>query len=477
MIDPKKQEIIRKRLPLPPRNSKILRLLPTKSDSGSVALACSGGADSVFLLNWVLAHFSDAKDRMVVLHYNHGTRGQSSDDDQTYVSELCSSLEVDFVTEKRSAEQKQTSEAALRADRFEFFHRVMRQRKIKTLLLGHHLQDKIETFLMRLSRGSSLNGLVSPKAVQPMKNDIVHLRPLIHTSKDKIVRCLEEIGHDWKEDLSNEDNKYYRNFVRNNLLPYWADHCPQKLSENIALSCSLLEEDAIALNNWASSVVESFDIHESRYPLSRQQSIPGAIRKRSLFMWLNHHKIGENLSNEMIHKLISAKPGESFNLHHDRSIHTTVSGDLELISMETPTSFEGKEFLLSEGSHLFFPDQFLLTFSCNVASPELTAAICAGGDDPHREVHLDTGDTNSSTKLRIKFWEAGMHYQPLGMKKSKKLQDCFVDRKIPQRDRKRLPVVHNHQGEILWIPGLPPANQARVSSDSKTVLRLTYNRS
>jgi tRNA(Ile)-lysidine synthase len=448
------------------------------NERSPIAIACSGGVDSVFLVRWILAHFPKARELVTLLHFNHKTRSEDSDEDEAFVKALGGNLHLHVIAGSRKINLPgKISEEELRDARIAFLHDSMNQNRIKTLLTGHHVQDKVETLLMRLSRGSTLDGLVAPAPFQLFRNGIIHLRPLIQFNKPRMIETLLAVGQDWREDASNQNNDYYRNYIRNKLLPGWKQACPQKLYENIGRSCSLLQDDSDALNKWAASTVDSIELDEKKFPLSKIKMLPVAIQRRCLWMWFNRQGISENLSLNLIESLLDAAPKQSFNLSKTHQLSLDARGDLLLEQQEESIEYSHCAFHLSASGPLFFPDQTCLRAEIIPASIERIEAICTGQDDPDTVIHLDVEHSKSAQGLTVMFWHAGMQYQPLGLKHRKKLQDCFVDRKIPQNKRNRLPVIINTDGEILWVPGLLPAETSRITTESKSLLRLTYLRS
>lgn len=471
--------IIKEAFPIEKSPEEVMDLLQTCLNEGSpIAIACSGGVDSVFLTCWILAHFPDAQEQITLFHFNHKTRGADSNKDEHFVKALADKLRLRVITGERNVDHTgKISEEKLRNARMTFFHDSMNENQIKILLTGHHVLDKVETFLMRLSRGSTLDGLVAPAPLQIFRNGIIHLRPLIQFDKSMMIQTLLTVGQYWREDLSNQSNDYYRNYIRNDLLPKWAQACPQKLYENISRSCSLLQNDSDALNKWAASTVESMELDAKSFPLSELKMQPVAIQRRCLWMWFNHHGISGNLSLDLIERLLSAAPKQSFNLSKTHQLRVDAKGDLQLEQPEEIIGFSHYGFHLSTDGTLYFPDQTCLRAEIIPASASRIKEICAGKDDPDSIIHLDVENSKSAKGTKITFWQTGMQYRPLGLRHRKKLQDCFVDRKIPQNKRNRLPVIMNMDGKILWVPGLLPAEIGRITTETKSLLRLTYLRS
>jgi tRNA(Ile)-lysidine synthase len=139
-------------------------------------------------------------------------------------------------------------------------------------------------------------------------------------------------------------------------------------------------------------------------------------------------------------------------------------GDLQLA--RAPWTEAG----LCEELTLFLPDGAALTMRSVHFSGDLQGRIRTREVDPAQEAFL----AESSAVLRVRPWRTGDRYRPLGAPGSATLQDLFVNRKIPAARRSLLPIVTRQSGEILWVPGLPPAEKSKMTTDSVTGLHLTY---
>ena len=172
-------------------------------------VACSGGADSVFLL----AYFAAVRrvEDLSVLHFNHKLRGRESDEDQRFVESICASLKIPLISDfwKREDADASVSEDGARAARIAFFSGYLSDQERETAILtGHHAGDVLETMLMRISRGSGLQGLTAPREVSRGPDGLLFFRPLLRLRKDRIVDCLRQAGAEWREDASNQTDAY-----------------------------------------------------------------------------------------------------------------------------------------------------------------------------------------------------------------------------------------------------------------------------
>lgn len=259
------------------------------------AIALSGGADSVALLLLLWAHWTERRERLVALHFDHRLRGRASTGDARFCAGLCRALGVPLVNarwEDRPPLRAGTvvPEAAARSARIGFFTTELRRRRVAALFLGHHRDDVAETVLMRLARGSGTGGLAAPRPVHIHATPAagrVHLRPLLTLDKSALVAALREAGASWREDASNTSGAHLRNRVRADLIPAWrvaAAEPGRDALAGLALSRDLLEEDDDALTAWAVRITR-IDARGA-LALAPVRGVPRAVLRRVLHRWL-----------------------------------------------------------------------------------------------------------------------------------------------------------------------------------------------
>lgn len=187
-----------------------------------VVVGCSGGADSVALLRCLRqARSRVAKPRgfLVAAHYNHGLRGVESDRDQDFVHSLAVDWNIEFASERCESTNRVGDEAGLRRSRLDFLIRTAHRCGARYVALAHSADDNVETILHHLMRGTGPSGLAGIRPHRPLGSDLVLVRPLLRCSRADIRAALEAVDQPWREDASNEDRKYRRNWIRHELLP------------------------------------------------------------------------------------------------------------------------------------------------------------------------------------------------------------------------------------------------------------------
>lgn len=475
---PEKAGRLAARFPRSSLHPEVCRWFEGKSGSGPFGVTCSGGADSLCLLLLLWGHFPERRDDLVVLHFDHRLRREDSTADAVFVEEVARSLGVKVRVEAwdRAAGAPVSEEAARKA-RFAFFHRALAEEKgagaeERILFFGHQRDDVVESQLMRLSRGSGTAGLAAPRPVQEFSGGGIHLRPLLLLGAGEIRRALADLEIRYRVDASNAGLGFYRNRLRLEVLPVWQKHSPFDVPVGAAASRELLQEDEEALEAWLREAMPR-PVAGQALDLGPLKEKPRALLRRALREWLRAEELTDNLSKAAFDRLLdaaaegaalrmSAGPAAFLELAENGCLRKTAGAGGLAPAFDRPWPLPPTGAILLPGGRSLQARRVGL-------DPAARERILGGGIDPRTEAFL-----LSDEPLRVRHWERGDRFHALGAPGSRKLQDIFVDLKIVEGERYLLPVVFDYS-KILWVPSLPPADASKVSSRSKTVVRLTYN--
>ena len=451
------------------------RALLERIDAGRpVLVACSGGADSVFLLLTTSCLFS-AK-RIHVAHFHHRLRGNAADQDAEFTRQLSNALGFEFHLGHRNPDSGM-SEADLRVARYAWLDSCYHGIGAGALLLGHHADDLLETQLINLLTGSGPAGLSAPLPVHPFANGVVRVRPLLPMKRSTIVKTLGSLQVPWREDGSNRDSLFTRNWLRQELLPMLKEHFPQDIHAGSARTCQLQREAVEAIDAPLSSLSIDFSDPAGFYacPL---QGAPAAVARRALYGWWMRHYGEQFLPTRAADKVISAiAVGDRdvsisigrvpFSEIH--AIRIDGTGYLRL-ARQSGTQLQG----WGGGVHWHWPG----------GPVRLPSGASLRGDMVHwKDLATPYMDASPRTEawlrppsgaLFVRPWLPGDRYRPLGAPGSRKLQDVFCDAKLNSEQKRVLPVILNSADDILWVPGFPPAESYRIVDGANSALRLTY---
>ncbi len=445
---------------------------------GKIALACSGGSDSIALLLLAVVLFPGLRERLCVLHLDHALRGSESAGDAEFVATVARELGVESVVGKIDWQEISArdnhgrglvvSEEFLRGLRLEFFAREMRARNCKILLQGHQRSDVEELLLMRLSRGAGVGGLSAPRPVSPQSDGRIFVRPLLTISKPDIETALRSLAIPWRQDATNAGCDYFRNRVRHNVLPALAAAAP---FVNIARSRMLLEEADDFLE------LATNDFLRSGKRLSA--ALPRALLRRAIIKILDDR--GATISAKNLDALVeSVATTNPIKFSADKDFDVCWDGGELRILKRNPATTDSpttNPILTTSPAATTNPpttnpsdNDGEIAQSVVEVTPEFFASLCAGKFPPTTMAFLA-----GEPKISVRKWRFGDAFRPLGAPGAKSLGDIFCDKKIPRQLRHALPVCVDDIG-IAWVPGIPPAERFRILRAGGKALRLTYKR-
>ncbi len=466
-------QALAEKIPLDRLHSRVVDYLnqPTR---GAIGLACSGGIDSLAALLLIYIHFESRRGDMDVLHFNHRLREEASERDEQFVADVTAQLGLPFLSDSwndRDADAP-VNEAEARKARHSFFDRYLDERGGGVVVLGHQQSDILETLMLRVARASNVTGLAAPRPLHIFSDKKTYLRPILGITRGELEGHFMQLGIPWREDASNQGSQFDRNRLRNEVIPNWQAATQYDLVRASAQVREYLEE--------ADEVIDQF-LASSGYPppgnnpahLPLKLGPRGALR-RWLYRWLNQRDLLESVSparvNEILDASLSGKPAEwPMGGGLIRVDHRCLS--FEGKSRETPPQWSPVS-LVACGT-LYLPDRTRIRANRETFSEKLLQNLSGRKYSERWTVFLDM-DTLKQSTLRVRPWKPGDRYRALNAPGSRKLQDMFVDRKIAQEERKRLPVVTTTDSLVLWAPGLPVSHDHRITSKTKKILQLTY---
>ncbi|MBI2872478.1 MAG: tRNA lysidine(34) synthetase TilS [Chloroflexi bacterium] len=447
--------------------------------------AVSGGQDSVALL-LALAELRQPLGIAVhVAHLDHGLRPREAEKEAQFVGELASSLGMPFTVGHEdvpalAGSRRLSLEDAGRRLRYAFLTRTAHDLGGDTVALGHTLDDQVETVLLHLVRGAGMRGL---RAMQPMApwRDPQHglevrlFRPLLEVSRDRTRAACREAGVAPREDPSNLSLRFSRNRIRHEIVP--------KLRE---LNPAVLQ----AMARLARSVAQDEDYLEqaaAQHPEAMVQRSPGAMHlDRDVLLRLHpsvRHRLlqmayeelhGQEDTLEQVHvdamaALLDGSPGRKLTLPGGVVFSTSyteciLGPDPEEVCPLPPLPAE--TVLVSPG--------MTEVNGWRVLVRVLPQDEAQQGSEELARATLDADAVGLELLARPR--RRGDRFHPLGLSLPKRLQDFFVDAKVPRAWRDRVPLVVSPQG-IAWVVGYRIAHWARVTPDTRRVVELSFRRS
>lgn len=193
-----------------------------------VVVAVSGGADSVALLRAIdqLHKLTPGDGQILAAHFNHRLRGDESDQDAAWVQRLASQLEIRSAVGCADEPGSLASEAESRTARYAFLANTAQSFGARYVLTAHTADDQVETVLMRVLRGSGIDGLAGTPKTRALSTSVTLVRPMLDVRRSQVEAYLASLGQDYRTDASNLESQYTRNWVRRELLPAIRDRLP-----------------------------------------------------------------------------------------------------------------------------------------------------------------------------------------------------------------------------------------------------------
>ncbi len=448
---------------------EILREKCGLNETGLVLVAVSGGADSLALLHVLHA----AGHPLVCATFNHRLRPEAEDEVQ-HVRRIATGLGLPFVTDSADvaayagAESLSLEEAA-RTLRYRFLFQAARETGAQAVATGHTADDQAETVLMHFLRGAGLSGLKGMPycSVLPVFDaEIPLVRPLLGWWRVDTERYCRENGLSPIYDPSNADKAYFRNRLRHELIPELEKYNPRVRQALVRTALALQGDEALLAEvveaAWQKSVRQQGTGYIA-FERSELEGLSPALRRnlfrRAAFMLRPGLRDVDFDALERVSALKSADlAGGLYLVPEGECIYLAVH-EADLPSANWPQvedgTLTGWELVIEvvEGENLF-------------------ALAHENGDPFTAWLAADL----SEGKLRVRTMQPGDRFQPLGMHgQSVKLQDFFVNVKLPKRARKKWPLICV-QDEIAWVGGVRVAYPFRIIEKTKRALRLQLRR-
>jgi tRNA(Ile)-lysidine synthase len=435
-----------------------------------VAAAVSGGSDSVALFKLLLA-LEPVLDITVagLIHVNHQLRGLDAEADEQFCRTLAAvegkPVHVERVEVRRtsSAGQRQSPEDAAREARYAALDRGAAQLGAELVALGHTEDDQAETVLFRLLRGAGPDGLAG---IPDRRGRYV--RPLLETRRSTLRAWLTARGQPWVEDATNADRSVPRNAIRHDVLPA-ASRIMPRASSVLARHAAIARDDA----EWVASVVNPVVarlVHQESGRVLVDAALlaePVAVQRRAALAAL---------------RLSGARHPGFDEVEAVRALLGSQDGARDLPGgLRANRTGPGVVLILRGVGTVLLPDyRYMLRVPGEVEVPEASALVAAApkltlGVGGAASIEIDVDGASLGDALVVRNWRPGDLIRPAGLGGRKKLQDVFVDAKVPRPERRRLPLLADSEGRVLWVPGLALDERLRVTSGTKAVvvLRLT----
>lgn len=477
-----------------------------------LAVAVSGGADSVALLYLMLQLRVELGIVLSVAHVNHQLRGRESDGDADFVAELATKHELKLhyldapippktksppkgkrhKSKIKSEEPVAGIEAAARALRYDFFRQLARDGKVSKVATAHTLDDQAETVLLRIFRGTGIRGLagIHPKIVFEEQGQAFGelVRPLLSFRRAELQKFLRSGDHMWREDSSNRDITFLRNRVRHRLLPLIKDEFGEAAIEHMG---DLAEIARAEDEHWQRAHPEvKLPSASPNLAVEELLALPLAAQRRLMRRWLEMNAPEIRISFRVIEEVLEFSrktPGKSlglsarWNIRRERNellLESETARPLEAKRPDQRRALTGDRQAAAQA-----PDyEYALVVPGAVEVPELDARVEAKVVDTNSVPEKSRGQLfdieRVPKRVVVRNWRAGDRFWPAHTRAPRKVKELLNDRHSAGSEKKLWPVAVAEAGEILWLRDFaaPPDYQASPGSKRTIWIRQITNR-
>ncbi|MCU0357277.1 MAG: tRNA lysidine(34) synthetase TilS [Cyclobacteriaceae bacterium] len=417
-----------------------------------ILLAVSGGLDSMVMLRL----FQDCGFTIGVAHANFQLRGEASWGDEQFVHNYCQRFNIPFYfrrfeTVQYAQENKLSVQMAARNLRYAWFEVVRAKENFTRISTAHHLNDSMETMLLNWINGSSMEGQLGV----PIKNGSV-IRPLLFATRQHLELFAQDHNLLWREDYSNADTDYQRNYIRHKIIPLLKELNPS-LEQTVLRGMEKLEADYSffqdAFRAWQAAHTEQ---QGSRMLIHKKGLM--AIHHPGMAIWRCVNRYGFNYDTcVQAAGAIRQQPGAVF---HSDTHDLVIDREVLIVS---PKSAELPVVTITKGQR----HARLGTFQLSIRKEPYHQQLFPSGD---REIMIDADAVRFP--LRWRTWKAGDAFYPLGLGHRKKVSDLLIDRKVSRADKQQITVLES-DSKLVWVVGQQLDDRFKVTPATQTIFLIS----
>lgn len=418
-----------------------------------IIIGVSAGPDSMALLHMSIKNINK---KIVCVHINHNVRKQSNEEEQ-YLKKYCKDNSILFESMKITSYNEKNFENEARKKRYAFYEEILKKYNSHTLLLAHHGDDLIETVLMKIIRGSNLEGYAGIKTYSKQKNYLI-IRPLLNLTKEDILKYNKDNNIKYYIDDTNSNDTYTRNRIRLNILPILKQekkdiHLKFLNYSNILQDYyNYIEDITIERLNttYKNNIIET-NTFKKEHPFMQRNIIFYILSK----IYNDEANIIKDKNIDDILKLINSnKPNLIINLPRKLIVKKEYNKVLFEFNKETNNSY----------SYIF--DNIIKIDNMIIKKVDIMET---DGNDVCR---LNSKDIKLPLHIRNK--KNGDYIYLLGTNGKKKLKDIFIENKIPISIREKYPILTDDNNNILWIPNVKKSKYNVKNNELYDIILTSY---
>lgn len=413
-----------------------------------VVIGVSTGPDSMCLLDLLQKKTT----KIVVCHINHNVRKESIEEEK-YITKYCQDKNIILEKTTINNYQENNFENEARKKRYMFYEEILKKYNSKTLLLAHHGDDLIETILMKISRGSNLEGYAGIKEISNVKNYQI-IRPLLKYTKEDIINYNKSNNIKYYNDSSNQSTNYTRNRYRLNILPLLKKEDKNIHKKYLKYSKTLIEYD-------------DYIKREVKRNINN-------VYKDNIINIDNLNKLDTFLIKNILYNIMNNIYQNKNNIITDRHIQNIISllnNTKPNIKIDLPNNKE----IVKEYNKLIIKDKtsdiknYKIEFNDKIEIENLIIEKIESEDDDSNSVcRLNSKDI--TLPLYIRNREDGDYIILKGSNNRKKIKEIFIEKKLPLKKRNNYPLLVDSNNNIIWIPNIKKSKFCNKKSENYDII-------
>lgn len=416
-----------------------------------ILLAVSGGVDSMVMLHL----FREGGYRIAVAHCNFQLRGTASEEDEAFVSAFCKEHGITFHSKrfdpKNYARENGVSlQMAARDLRYAWFEELASKEKFATIATAHHLNDNLETLLLRVTHGAGLDQLTGI----PVRNDRI-IRPLLFATRNQIESFATSRGINFRKDASNDTVEYSRNFIRHKVVPLLKEINPG-LETTTADTLAKLEGAHELMTRGLEQLKDTI-LRREGDTWYLDKNILSFLKNPAFVCYECLKPLGFNWDRcVQMAQAFDGQPGRQFFSESHRAV---IDRDSIIVTRKTTLH---EEILVEEGQDKAALGNFRIELK--IKTPKVTSDADVA--------HLDL--TKIIFPLSWRKWQKGDSFFPLGMSHPKKISDFLIDEKVPLSAKDDVTVLLSG-GQVIWVVGYRVDDRYKVTPATRKSLEIRFN--
>ena len=400
----------------------------------TLVVGCSAGPDSMALLHYLKNNTSN---QIVCCHINHNIRKESKEEEK-YLKDYCLKEKIIFESMTINNYTENNFENEARKKRYAYYEKILKKYNSKHLFLAHHGDDLIETILMKIERGSNLEGYAGIKEISYQK-DYYIIRPLLKYTKKELIEYNQKNNIKYYIDKTNTEDHYKRNRYRKYILPFLKKEDPNIHKKYLNYSNTLLNY----LNYTNDEIKKHYNkiINNNTIDIKKIKRIHPFLQKQLIYKLLTNiynnkpNIIKEKHINSILNQIKSDKPNTTINLPHKK------------ISQKNYDNI-----IIKDKQEKIVTNYKIPLKNYNEINNIIIKKIDKTEENGNNICKINSNNICMPLYLRNKK-EGDFIYQK-GIDGKKKISDIFIDKKIPKEKRNNYPLLVDSNDKIIWIPNL-----------------------